>query len=135
MNKIIKCTLTHFIQMIDHDFMCLDLSIAEATELQMHSLETLSISIDKLRSTVQFLPVSNNPVCSMVRHDIYNHLTVIGGFAQVLMHKRAGYLEPDTIMYLNKIIQTSKQIEAALQAEKAANAVSDLPPALPVPGL
>ena len=127
MNKTLKYTLMHSIQMIDHDFMCLELSIGEATDLQMRSLDTLSISIDKLRSTIHVLPISTNPVCSMVRHDIYNHLTVIGGFAQVLMHKRAGYLAPDTIMYLNKIIETSKQIEAALQAEKAANALTDLP--------
>jgi hypothetical protein len=124
MNKMLKRTLIQYIQAMDHHFMCLDLSIDDATCLQIHSLETLGGCIDDLRNLVEVLPISELPVSSTIRHGLYNQLTIIGGFAQLMMHKQAGLVEQNTIHHLNHILETGKSIEVALQSEKATNTLN-----------
>jgi len=119
MRSTLKRTLLYHLQMIERDYMCLDLSIAQGSDLQIRSLETLGISIDRMRMIVDSTPVSQHPLCSIIRHDIFNQITIIGGFAQLLQEKRVGPLASEAKLYLEKILVTRMHIETALVADKA----------------
>jgi hypothetical protein len=117
MGLALKAILLQAIQTLNQNFMDLGLSIEHATDLQISSLETLRISINELQHTIEVL--SDEPLCSVERHDMRNQLTVIGGFAQLLQHKRTGALENRSISFLQNILATAHVIADILEADKA----------------
>jgi signal transduction histidine kinase len=56
----------------------------------------------------------------MGRHDIRNQLTVVGGFAQLLQHKRVGALENHSIEILQNILVGVRKIIDVLDIAKYA---------------
>jgi hypothetical protein len=119
MRSTLKRTLLYHLQMLQRDFMCLDLSIAQGSDMQIRSLETLGLSIDRLRMIVDSTPTSQCVLCSVIRHNIFNQVTVISGFAQLLQEKRVGPLANESKLYIEKILAARMHIEAALLTDKA----------------
>lgn len=118
MQLYLKQSITGLIQDIEHNFLSLSLDIHSISDLQWRSLGTLGLSIKALSSNVEEMIITQETLASITRHDLYNQITVISGFAQILKHKRAGNLEATTIIYLDKIVEICGHIEVALKADK-----------------
>ena len=118
MFKILKRTLTHSIQTMDHHFMCLDLSLGTATDLQIRRLDALGISIDGLRFLLEGLPMSRELVDRVVLHDIRNQLARISTDAQLLFVSYKATLGCEAKSYLEGILIECERITEALEKTK-----------------
>ena len=119
MFKTLKRTLTHDVQTMDHHFMCLDLSLGSATDLQIHRLEALGIGIDGLRFLLEGLPMSRELVDRAVLHDMRNQLAIISTDAQFLFLSYKGTLGCEARSYLEAILNRCERITEALERTKA----------------
>src|SRR5688500_19972298 len=106
MRQTLKNTLTQQLQMMDHDYKCLDMSVRPWNEMQIHSLETLRTSLRRLRQTVTNSPITEAPINVAMRQDIYNQLAIIGGFVQILLDKQVGEVGYAAATSLEKILST-----------------------------
>jgi hypothetical protein len=122
MYKTLQSILVEHIQRLDHDFIWAKLSIQHTTNLQIRNLKTINLSIDKLRSALETLPISkeSEPICPAVQYDIYSHLTIIRRVAYILLRKSACCLDADAIQYLDNVVEEITYIEVVLHAYKKA---------------
>lgn len=112
----VKSTLMQQIRMIDHDFMCLEINMPQATDLQLRNLEAIRASIDSLGSMIEAL--SDAHVSLTLCHDMRNQLTIIRGFTEVLKYEWAGRLEAEAMVFVDKILDVTRLIEATLETNK-----------------
>jgi hypothetical protein len=119
MRQTLKNTLTQQLQMMDHDYKCLDLSVRPWNEMQIHSLETLRTSLRRLRQTVTNSPITEAPINVAMRQDIYNQLAIIGGFVQILLDKQVGEVGYAAATSLEKILSTGGHMKDVLEADKS----------------
>jgi hypothetical protein len=119
MRQTLKNTLTQHLQMMDHDYKCLDLSVRPWNEMQIHSLETLRTSLRRLRQTITNSAPSEAPISVALRQDIYNQLAIIGGFVQILLDKQVGEVGYAAANSLEKILNEGRNIKDALESDKA----------------
>lgn len=119
MRQTLKQTLSHHLQVMEHDYKCLDLSVRPWNEMQIHSLETLRTSLRRLRDTVGKAAVSESPISVAMRQDIYNQLAIIGGFVQILLDRQVGEVGFAATTSLEKILSEGRNMKDALEADKA----------------
>lgn len=117
--RSIKNTLMQQIQMIDHDFMGLTRNMAQANDTQIRNMEAIKASIDSLRGMIEALP--DGPVALSLCHEMRNQLTVIRGFAEILKYEWAGALEAAAKVFVDKILDFTRLIEATIQANTESN--------------
>jgi signal transduction histidine kinase len=99
---ILKQTLHQQVRQLEHDFNALNRSSNTWNDLQLRSLDTLAFNIRRLSSSVEDLP--NTPLTNNTRHELRNQLTVILGFAQVMLHRRAGEMTLEATVHLQKMV-------------------------------
>lgn len=119
MRQSLKNTLMQQLQMMDHEYKCLDLSVRPWNEMQIHSLETLRTSLKRLRQTITNAPATDAPINVAMRQDIYNQLAIIGGFVQILLDKQVGEVGFAAANSLEKILSTGGLMKNTLEADKA----------------
>jgi hypothetical protein len=116
-----KSTLMQQIQMLDHNFMGLTRSMSQANDLQIHNLEAIKASISSLRGMIEALP--DGPVALSLCHDMRNQLTVIRGFTEVLKYEWVGALDTAAKVFVDKVLDFTRLIEAAIQANTGTSAL------------
>jgi signal transduction histidine kinase len=99
---ILKQTLSQQVRQLEQDFNALSRSSTTWNDLQLRSLDTLAFNIRRLSISVDELP--STPLSNNSRHELRNQLTVILGFAQVMLHRRAGEMPLESTVYLQKIV-------------------------------
>jgi len=117
MFKTLKRALTHHIQTMDHNFMCLDLSLSPTDDLYIRRLETLGMSIDRLRFTLEGLPISHELIERVVLHNIRTQVTTISTNIQLLHLKYK--VSPTELIYLETILTECQGFTEALENTKA----------------
>jgi len=115
---LLKHILSPHAQALKHDFLSLRRALTDANDLQRRSLDILDIDITRLITLIDDLPTHHEPLSHDLRHDLRNRLTVIIGYAQIMMHRRAGTLTGDTLGLLQKIISMSHHINTAIEHDK-----------------
>ena len=115
----IKSTLMQQIQRVDHDFTSLRRNMPQANDMQIRNLEAIKVSIDSLHGIIEALP--DGPVALSLCHDMRNQLTVIRGFAEVLKYEWAGALENAAHVFVDKILDFTRLIEATIEANTKAS--------------
>jgi|GEM_PF-1701176 len=118
MRQLLKQALTQHVQVLGRNFKSLDLSVLPWNEVQISSLETLRMSIQRLKQTIGYASPSDGPLDARTRQELYNELTIIIGFSQILFFKEAGDLSLLSSAALQTILKTSAQIQDALEADK-----------------
>jgi hypothetical protein len=119
MRQTLKQILSQHLQVMEHDYKCLDLSVRPWNEMQIHSLETLRTSLRRLRETVNKAAISESPISVAMRQDIYNQLAIIGGFVQILLDRQVGEVGFAATTSLEKILNEGRNMKDVLEADKA----------------
>ena len=114
----LKHIITHQAQTLEHDFIALTNTTTTWNDLQRRSIEIIEINIKRLITIIEALPSHNEPLSHDIRHDLRNRLTVIIGYAQLMLHRRAGVLPIDGAVFLQKIIIMSAHINTAIDHDK-----------------
>jgi hypothetical protein len=104
MFQTLNVTLTHYSQLMGCNFIYLDLSLPHAVHGQIPHLEKLGLSINRLQSTLEKLPLSGHTIDRTLLHDIRNELSVISTRGQLLRVKSATELGSGSSQYLQNIL-------------------------------
>ncbi len=103
---------------IERDVICLDLSTQVWNDLQIRSLTILDSSLQHIMNTLDDVPLSYAPLSETVRHDLFHHLTLIQGLAQLLLHRCEGQMSSDATFSLQNIRAGSQAMTEAIEAER-----------------
>jgi hypothetical protein len=114
MSKALKQTLSQAIQGMEYDYTCLERSLQNPTNLQIGTLGTLYMSLDELRSIIIMLPSIGCTIGSIIRCEIFDHLSTISCYTQFLQYKCADELKADSHAYLQNILASVDCINEAL---------------------
>jgi hypothetical protein len=106
----IKRDLTRHLKILDHYFVCFDLSVLHCDEILIYQLKSLSQSISCLRFIVEGFALSNKALPSIIENDIRNQIITIADIAQLLLHKCGHELREDSKGYLEQFIMTLKTV-------------------------
>jgi hypothetical protein len=114
-----KSTLMQQSRMIDDDFMGLTRNMLQANDMQLRNLEAIKTSIDSLQGMIEALP--DGPIALKLCHDMRNQLTVMRGFTELLKYGWAGALDAAAIVFVDKILDFTRLIEATIEANTKTN--------------
>lgn len=112
----LKHTLINHLQILDHNFMCLNLSIVDWNEIQVRRLESLNLSIDCLRFTAEGFISGDEPLPSIIEDDICSQIVTIADIAQLFLHQCAEELSQDASAYLQEFIFALKRVHEDIEA-------------------
>lgn len=113
----LKHVLSQQVQVLEREFESLMRSSRTWNDLQTRSLDVLTINIRRLRTTVDDLE-DQSALSLDMRHELRNRITVIMGYAQLMLHRRAGDLPKEASASLNKIMSLVMQINTSLDRNK-----------------
>ena len=113
----LKHVLSQQVQMLERDFASLVRSSPTWNELQTRSLEIISVTLRRLAITIASLPDPESLSIDM-RNELRNQITVVMGYAQLMMHRRAGELSLESTTYLQKMMTIVMQINSSLDRDK-----------------
>jgi signal transduction histidine kinase len=114
--ETLKHTLSQQVRLLEHDYIALSHTSTTWNELQVRSLDTLVFNIQRLMVSINSL--SDGPMGDGTRHELRNQLTVVLGFAQVMMHRRAGELSAEAMTHLQSIALVVDRINQALERDQ-----------------
>jgi hypothetical protein len=124
MYTTLKRTLTQHLQALEHDFMCLDLSIVDWNDIQMRRLDSLRLSVDCLRFTIEGFATTSEPLPSVIQDEICSQIVTIADIAQLLLYRCADELSTDAANYLQKFIFTLKRVHDDINAYTSSASMS-----------
>jgi len=107
---ILKRTLNEHLQALEHDFMCLDLSIVDWNEIQLRRLESLRLSIGCLRFIIEGFASSHAPLPAVIQDEVGSQIMTIADLAQLLLYRCADELSSEAAMHLQQFIATLKRV-------------------------
>lgn len=113
----LKHVLSQQVHMLEREFESLIQSSPAWNDLQTRSLNVLTINIRRLHNTVESLS-DHEPLSLDMRHELRNQITVVMGYAQLMLHRRAGNLPPEASSCLNNIMSIVMQINTSLDRTK-----------------
>jgi signal transduction histidine kinase len=113
----LKHVLSQQVQMLEREFESLIQGSPTWNDLQTRSLNVLTINIHRLRNTVESLSAHETLSLDM-RHELRNQITVVMGYAQLMLHRRAGDLPMEASVCLHKIMAIVMQINTSLDRNK-----------------
>lgn len=113
----LKHVLRQQVQMLEREFESLIQSSPTWNDLQSRSLNVLTLNIQRLQNTVESL-TEHEALSIDMRHELRNQITVVMGYAQLMLHRRAGDLPPKASVSLQKIMALVMQINTLLDRNK-----------------
>lgn len=116
MYTLLNRRLTQHLQTLEHNFMCLDLSIADWNDIQMRQMDSLRRSIDCLRFVIEGFAYSQAPLPSLIQDEVCSQITTIADIAQLLLHRYSTSLSHETAIHLQQFIVTLKRVHDDLNA-------------------
>jgi hypothetical protein len=108
--------LTQHLQTLEHNFMCLDLSIANWNDIQMRQLDSLRRSIDCLRFVIEGFAYSHAPLPSLIQDEVCSQIITIADIAQLLLHRCDDSMSQETAAHMQKFIVTLKGVHDDINA-------------------
>ena len=113
----LKHVLSEQVQTLERDFVSLTQASPTWNDLHLRSLNILTLTIRRLAETVDALP-DGEPLSVDMRHELRNQITVVMGYAQLMMHRRAGELPAEAAASLEKIMTVVMRINTSLDRYK-----------------
>jgi len=115
--ETLKHSLSQQVQVLEHEFSGIMRSSSTWNDLQTRSLEILAITMRRLSDTITTLP--NHETLSIdMRHELRNQITIVMGYAQLMLHRRAGEMPLECTAYLQKMMVIVMHINASLDQDK-----------------
>lgn len=111
--------LTQHLQTLEHDFMCLDMSIVNWNDIQMRQLDSLRRSIDCLRFVIEGFAHSHMPLPTLIQDEVCGQIMTIADIAQLLMYRYSNDLSDTTASYLEQFILTLNRVHDDINAYTA----------------
>jgi signal transduction histidine kinase len=113
----LKHVLRQHVQMLEHEFQTLLRTSSTWNALQTRSLDILTINIHRLSTTVESL-ADHESLSLDMRHELRNQITVVMGYAQLMLHRRAGELPPEASVCLHNMMVLVMHINTCLDRNK-----------------
>jgi signal transduction histidine kinase len=101
----LKHVLSQRVQLLERDFTGLLHSGTAWNDLHIRSLDIIKLTIRRLAETIDTLSTDEEISIDM-RHELRNQITVVMGYAQLMLHRRAGALPPEASSYLRQMMMT-----------------------------
>jgi hypothetical protein len=117
MSQTLKRTLIQSIRLMDYDFMCLHNSVQGVGEAEISRIETLGLSIERLRSILEEIPAREYADRGRM-HDIRTQLSIVSTRTQLLNFKCKEKLGSTSISYLGKILAECENINRWLETHR-----------------
>ena len=117
MSQMLKRTLIQSIRLMDYDFMCLHNSVQGVHEAEISRIETLGLSIERLRSVLEEIPARNYADRARV-YDVRTQLSIVSARAQLLNFKCKGKLGSASLLYLEKILAECENVNRWLETHR-----------------
>ena len=115
--ETLKNTLSQQVQVLERDFSVIMRSTTTWNDLQTRSLNVLSITIHRLTTTIDSLPARGALTLDM-RHELRNQLTILMGYAQLMLHRRAGEMPQEASATLKKMMTLILHMNASLDEDR-----------------
>ena len=113
----LKYVLSQQVQLLERDFDNLKCSGTSWNDLQVRSMEIIAITIPRLSNSITTLP--NHETLSVdMRHELRNQITIVMGYAQLMLHRRAGEMPLECTAYLQKMMVIVMHINTSLDQDK-----------------
>lgn len=113
----LKYVLSQQVQLLERDFDNLKCSGTSWNDLQARSMEIIAITIPRLSNSITTLP--NHETLSVdMRHELRNQITIVMGYAQLMLHRRAGEMPLECTAYLQKMMVIVMHINTSLDQDK-----------------
>jgi signal transduction histidine kinase len=115
--ETLKHILSQQVQVLERDFSGIMRSSNSWNDLQSRSLNVISITIRRLTNTIDSLS-SREALSLDMRHELRNQLTILMGYAQLMLHRRAGEMPQDAAATLKKMMTLILNMNASLDEDK-----------------
>lgn len=113
----LKYVLSQQVQLLERDFDNLKCSGTSWNDLQVRSMEIIAITIPRLSNSITTL--TNHETLSVdMRHELRNQITIVMGYAQLMLHRRAGEMPLECTAYLQKMMVIVMHINTSLDQDK-----------------
>lgn len=117
MSQALKHTLIQSLRLMDYDFTCLHRSAQGISGTEISRIETLGLSIERLRSTLEEIPAREYASRGIV-HEIHTQLSIVSTRAQLLHLKCKEKSGLTSMSYLEKILAECENVNRRLETYK-----------------